>query len=74
MNQYRPMTLKEMISNILTVSPWTEQGIANRIGCSQPTVHRIKTGETKDTSHSVGVNIEALHKEVFSKYHKSDAA
>lgn len=42
----------------------TEQSIANTIGgTTQPTIHRIKTGDIKEPKHSLGERLIAIHKE-----------
>jgi len=51
-------TIEELISSGLT-----EQAIADAVGSTQPTINRIRTGETEDPKHSLGRSLERLHQD-----------
>ena len=42
----------------------TQAQIAERVGCSQPTIHRLLSGETLDPSFSVGVALIDIAKKL----------
>lgn len=51
----------------------SEADIGAGIGLSQAQVHRLKTGENKETKWSVGEKLIALHKSRFQKEKKTVA-
>lgn len=53
-------TLKQMVVALLD-KDWTEDAIAKRVGCKQPTIHRIKHGA--NSSYETGKAIERLYME-----------
>lgn len=58
------MDIQEIVSDLIE-SGLSEGAIAEMIGeVSQPTIHRIKTGETKNTSFRVGSALVDLHKNI----------
>lgn len=54
----------EITRRLLTEWPFTEQQLAAHIGVSQPQVHRLKTGVTKQTSFSTGSRLLDLQREL----------
>lgn len=42
----------------------TEAELARLLGCSQPTVNRIKLGKQKSVTHDLGEAIRRLHAEL----------
>lgn len=60
MNDY----FAKLVHEIIDFGKLTEVDIARRTGSSQPTVHRIKAGETPDPKYSLGTKIIALHAEI----------
>ncbi|PUB87043.1 MAG: hypothetical protein DBP02_02015 [gamma proteobacterium symbiont of Ctena orbiculata] len=58
------MDIQEIVSDLIE-SGLSEGAIAEMIGeVSQPTIHRIKTGEIKNTSYKIGSALVALHEQV----------
>ena len=52
----------EIISHLQQVG-LSQAQIAEKIGCSQPTVHRLYSGDTRDPGFSVGSNLIRLAKQ-----------
>lgn len=55
------MKLSKVIEDLRAVG-LSEKRIAELVDTSQPTIHRIRTGESSDTSYRVGKALEKLHK------------
>lgn len=61
------MDFPNLIKEIINTGDMSEAKIADHIGnVSQPTIHRIKTGEIKDPGSRIGFAIVHLHKDVCS--------
>ena len=58
--------MRQLIQELIDTG-LSEAEIGDRIGLSQPQVHRLKTGEAKEPKWSVGERLIALHKEKCSK-------
>ena len=56
------VNFERVTSEILDFYGLTEKQLAERLGVSQPTVHKIKVGKTADPSHSLGEKLLALHR------------
>lgn len=50
-----------MVAEILSAYGYKEAQLAKVLGVSQPTVHRLKTGEIKDPGFGLGRRIVELH-------------
>lgn len=57
-NEIQKMTKRLLAAGL------TEKDLANRAGCSQPTINRIKKGDV-NPSYSLGKTLQALHDEYF---------
>jgi predicted transcriptional regulator len=57
-------SLKDMTIAILKGMDHSEQSLAKLVGTSQPTIHRIRTGRTKNPGYTVGVAIENLYSQL----------
>lgn len=55
------MNAQQLVAELID-GGMTESGIGEVIGLSQAQVHRIKTGETKETNWSAGDRLISLHK------------
>lgn len=53
---HESITIPELVKQLLAAGE-TTKSLALRLGVSQPTVSRIATGETRDTSWLLGVRI-----------------
>jgi hypothetical protein len=60
------MSIQTMILDIKKRGSLSEAEIATRVGCSQPTVTRLKNGVHHSTSYQIGLAIERLHREICS--------
>ncbi len=40
---------------------WSEAALAKRLGVSQPTIHRIKTGQVEVPNYTIGTALVALY-------------
>lgn len=58
--------LQKIIKHLLEAG-FTEKDLADRAGCSQPTINRIKKGDTTDPAYSVGSALQAMHTEHFNQ-------
>ena len=56
------MSIQEMISALVDKG-WSQHSIAEKIGTTQPTIHRASKGS--DVRYELGKAIERLHSEVF---------
>lgn len=57
-------------NTVLQIIEWTglsEAKIAARVGCKQPTIHRIKTGVTKSPSYVTGAALMKMHQDALRK-------
>jgi DNA-binding XRE family transcriptional regulator len=50
-----------MVAEVLSAYGYTEAQLAKVLEVSQPTVHRIKTGEVKDPGFATGRRIVEIH-------------
>lgn len=53
---HESITIPDLVKRLLAAGE-TTKSLALRLGVSQPTVSRIATGETRDTSWNLGVRI-----------------
>lgn len=53
------MTFQEIVNELL--GDMTEKALAESVGCTQPTINRLKSGKTKTPVHDVAKRLEALH-------------
>ena len=51
----------KIISDLIAAN-YTEQSIADKVGVSQPTIHRLKAGSRGSPRHEVGELLLKLHK------------
>lgn len=51
----------QMTAEILSAYDLSEADLAEKLGVSQPTVHRIKTGESKNPGFSTGRQIVEMY-------------
>jgi predicted transcriptional regulator len=58
------MEVSRMLNDLVD-SGLSEGEIATRVGSTQPTVHRIKSGKTADPHYQVGKAIERLYRDRF---------
>jgi IS30 family transposase len=52
---------------------WNEQRLADRVGCKQPTINRIRRGAVRDCMYSLGVKLVALAAEVQDEHSETPA-
>jgi transcriptional regulator with XRE-family HTH domain len=53
-------TIKEKIEFIRRSGGYTQQALAQRLGVSQPTIHRILSGAQRSTNHETYERVLAL--------------
>jgi len=51
----------KIISDLIAAN-YTEQSIADKVGVSQPTIHKLKTGIQVSPKHAVGELLLKLHR------------
>lgn len=51
----------KLVSEVLAAYDMSEAKLAKHINVSQPTIHRIKTGQVRDPGYSIGQAIIELH-------------
>lgn len=51
----------EVVAALLGSYEYSEADLAREIGVSQPTIHRIKTGEVKSPGFTTGAKLMALY-------------
>jgi transcriptional regulator with XRE-family HTH domain len=57
-------TPTQLLTEIRAATNLSDQAIGARIGCSQPTVHRIRNGNQQECKSSTLMAILRLHAEV----------
>lgn len=58
------MNFSKIIKEVLAGHQMSESDLARELGISQPSVHRLKTGETKEPSYRIGAKLVDLHKAI----------
>jgi predicted transcriptional regulator len=61
-------TLQKIVIKLIAAGT-TEKDLAEKVGCSQPTIHRIKSGDITDPSYSTGKALENLYRTRFKEAH-----
>lgn len=56
----RQLSPKEKLSALLSYG-YSQKELAKKLGISQASVHKIKTGKTADCLHTTALNIEMLY-------------
>jgi IS30 family transposase len=67
------LNLRSMIEELEAIG-FSEAEIAALVGCSQPTINRLKTGIHIDTKYTLGKAIEALHRKIRRRQRKKAEA
>lgn len=67
------MNWKQIVSD-LTDAGHTQIELADKCGCSQPTISAIATGETKDPKGSIAMVLADLHRKLPPKIGRRRAA
>lgn len=52
-----------LTSEVLDAYGYSEAQLAEQLGTTQVTIHRIKKGKTKNPGYSIGVELVRLHSE-----------
>lgn len=52
---------------------WSQQAVAENLGCSQGTISQLNTGRHADPAYSLGVRLLALHGSVLAEAASADA-
>jgi predicted transcriptional regulator len=58
--------LQKVIKQLIKAG-FTEKELADKAGCAQPTIHRIKKGEIKNPGFSIGSALQSVHAEHFKQ-------
>lgn len=53
-----------LVKEILERGGLSEVELAKRVQTSQPTINRIKNGQSANIRHALGESLRALHKEI----------
>ena len=65
---------QKITEEVLEHFEMSEASLARALGCSQPSVHRLKNGLTKDPNFSLGAALLKLHGEATSSRDTLDAS
>jgi len=60
-------TTAQLLAEIRAMAKLSDKAIGDRLGCSQPTVHRLRNGQQSDCKASTFMAILRLHEEVTQK-------
>lgn len=52
--------MQDLVNDLLNTG-LTEKELGDLVGLSQAQIHRLKTGESKDTSYTAGTKLHDLH-------------
>lgn len=66
------MDFKNIVSQLIDCG-FSEKSIAEDVGTSQPTIHRLKTGQYDDPKYSVAKKLIDLHSTVVGDKSKNAA-
>lgn len=57
------VNFSELTSEVLSSYGYSEAQLAKQLGTTQVTVHRIKTGATKNPGYLIGAELVRLHEQ-----------